>query len=232
MTRAALVWNENEHLRVAPLADDTPNVIGRADDATIRFSARTISRHQAALSCRNGVFAIQQLGASNPTLVDGATLTPERSPLALRDGAAIDVPDVRLVFHDLASADRLEFQARCSYCSRAVQPVDLVCWYCGTSIDNAPGVYAVPRSVICRLVAQSGATFDLCAGESLAFRGDGAIEVWRQGSRPNVPAVVAREDGAWLVLPPDTGLPDGSCRRLRCGTELHTVAGRFAVIVR
>ncbi|HZQ38141.1 MAG TPA: FHA domain-containing protein [Dehalococcoidia bacterium] len=232
MTRAALVWCENEHLRVAPLPDDTPTVIGRAGDATLRFDARTLSRHQAAVSCRNGVYAIQQLGASNPTLVDGAVLTPERPPLTLRDGAAIELPEVRLVFHDLAAADRLEFQARCGYCSRAVQPVDLVCWYCGTSIDSAPGVFAVPRSVVCRLVAQNGASFDLCASESLAFRGDGAIEIWRQGSRPSVPAVVAREDGAWLVLPPDAAEPEGSCRRLRSGTELHTVAGRFAVLVR
>lgn len=88
------------------------------------------------------------------------------------------------------------------------------------------------RNVTCRLVALGGAAYDLCAGESLAFRGDGAIEIWRQGSRPGVPAIVSREGGAWLVLPPDAGLPDGSCRRLRCGTELHTVAGRFAVIVR
>src|SRR5579883_2356976 len=203
MTRAALVWSENEHLRVAPVADDRPTVIGRADDATIRFAARTISRHQAAVACYNGTYAIQQLGASNPTLVDGVLLAPERPPLALRDGAAIDVPDARLVFHDLAAADRVEFQARCGYCSRAVQPVDLVCWYCGTAIDRAPDVYAVSRSVVCRLVSHSGATFDLCAGESLAFRGDGAVEIWRQGSRPSVPAVVARRDGAWLVLPPD-----------------------------
>jgi hypothetical protein len=232
MTRAALVWRENEHLRVAPLADDRTTVIGRAEDATIRFAARTISRHQAAVTCYNGIYAIQQLGASNPTLVDGAVLTPERPALALHDGAAIDVPETRLVFHDLAAADRLEFLARCNYCSRAVQPVDLVCWYCGTAIDSAPGVYAVPRNVVCRLVSQSGDSFDLCSGESLAFRGDGAIEIWRQGSRPSVPAVVAREDGAWLVLPPDATLPEGSCRRLKCGTELHTVAGRFAVIVR
>jgi len=232
MTRAALVWNDNEHLRVAPLADDARTVIGRAGDATVRFDARTLSRHQAAVACQNGIFAIQQLGASNPTLVDGAVLTTERPPIPLRDGAAIEVPDVRIVFHDLAAADRVEYQTRCNYCSRAVQPVDLVCWYCGTAIDNAPGVYAVPRSVVCRLVAQSGAVFDLCAGESLAFRGDGAIEIWRQGSRPSVPAVVATEDSVWLVLPPDSSLPDGSCRRLRCGTELHTVAGRFAVIVR
>jgi hypothetical protein len=232
MTRAALVWSENERLRVAPLADDAPTVIGRAEDATVRFSTRTVSRHQAALACRDGVFAIQQLGASNPTLVDGALLTPERPPLPLRDGAAIDVPDRRLIFHDLAAADRVEYQTRCGFCARSVQPVDLVCWYCGTAIDNAPSVYAVPRNVICRLVAEGGAVFDLCAGESLVFRGDGAVDIWRQGSRPNVPAIVASADGAWLVLPPDTGLPEGSCRRLRCGTELHTVAGRFAVIVR
>ncbi len=232
MTRAAFVWIDNEHLRLAPLAEDAMSVIGRAEDATIRLPARTISRHQAAVFCINGAFAIQQLGTSNPTLVDGKALEPRRAPIALRDGAEIAVPEMRLVFHDLAAADRVEYLTRCGFCSRAVQPTDLVCWYCGTSLDNAPSVYAVQRSVACRLVAQSGGVFDLRAGESLAFRGDGAVDVWRQGSRPHLPAVVAREDGAWLVLPPDLSPPEGSCRRLRSGTELHSGAGAFVVIVR
>jgi len=217
---------------MAPLAEDAAAIIGRAEDATVRLSARTVSRYQAAVTCTAGIFAVRQLGASNPTLVDGTALSPQQAPIALRDGAAIDVPEVRLTFHDLASADRVEYQLRCGFCARVVQPRDLACWYCGTSIDSAPSIYAVQRRVRCRLVARDGAVFDLCPGESLAFRGAGTPDLWRQGSRPQVPSVLAREDGAWLVLPPDAGTPQGSCRPLRCGTELHTGAGAFLVIVR
>ncbi|HEY7295772.1 MAG TPA: FHA domain-containing protein [Dehalococcoidia bacterium] len=232
MTRAALVWSDNEHLRMATLAEDVANLIGRADDATVHLTARTVSRRQATVVCMGGAFAIQHVGTTNPTFVDGAALEPQRAPTALRDGAEIDVPDLRLTFHDLAAADRVEYHTRCGYCSRSLRPADLVCWYCGTSLDSASSVYAVQRSVACRLVAQGGAVFDLCSGESLAFRGDGAVDVWRQGSRPNMPAVVAREDGVWLMLPPDVATPAGSCRRLRSGIELHTGAGSFIVIVR
>ncbi len=74
-----------------PLAayfDDDGGMIGRSETARLSLAdpVRMVSRFHAHISFRGGVFSIEDMGSTNPTVVNGTVLSPnQRFELALGD---------------------------------------------------------------------------------------------------------------------------------------------------
>ncbi len=92
---AKLVWEKGEE----PLFTGR-NIIGRDADAAIRVDDRTISRHHAAIVIRDGRATIEDLQSKNGTFLDGNRVS---SPVELRDGAALEVGSVRMVYREIST---------------------------------------------------------------------------------------------------------------------------------
>ena len=80
-----------EGVTPAPLAahfDDDGGMIGRSETARLSLPdpTRTVSRFHAHVSCRDGIYYLEDMGSTNPTLVNGTVLTAnQRYELALGD---------------------------------------------------------------------------------------------------------------------------------------------------
>jgi DNA-binding winged helix-turn-helix (wHTH) protein len=86
----SLVWGTRE----IGLAEGV-NLIGRADECTVRIDSPRVSRHHARILVRNGQAAIEDLGSKNGTLV-GRHRVERSTPLA--DGDQVQVGSAVLFY--------------------------------------------------------------------------------------------------------------------------------------
>jgi pSer/pThr/pTyr-binding forkhead associated (FHA) protein len=77
------------------------NVIGRAENASIRLDAAGVSRRHARIVVSAGGVTIEDLDSKNGTTVRGERVT---APRALVDGDDVSVGSVRLLFRQMSSA--------------------------------------------------------------------------------------------------------------------------------
>lgn len=200
--RTALVLDAGGDLRVFPVPTGGVR-LGRGADADIRLEGDTVSRLHAAVHAEGDGFVIEHLSATNPTHVNDVAI--ERT-VPLADGDQLRLGSAQLTFHDLASGDRLS-GPMCSHCSRENRPDDHDCWYCGTSLLNAPTNVLAKREVSCRLVAAEGIAHDLMSGESFGVSASGTGSVHRQGEIVEGVASIARLEGEAAHTPDPS--PDG-----------------------
>lgn len=235
MTTNALTWPEGGRLRVVELAEGQSYVMGRAPGSAIMINDNTVSRQQALVKAGGAGFVLENLSGTNPTRVNG---NPAVAPVFLGDGDQVHAGTVTMVFHDLAAIDRLGGPV-CSHCGRENGADDKDCWYCGTSLVNAPTTIRNRQSAVCRLVAVSGARYDLYATDALVVQLDGSAAMTRsEGAPAGAPLAVTVEAGR-ATLRVAAGTPatvnggaavDGYA--LRSGDEVTLGAGRFTAIVR
>ena len=95
-------------------------ILGRADDAQVRFSDASISRHHVRIQLVGGVYSIRELGSSNGTQLDGR---PVRGTVNLRprcrirlgkrtavEFTAMDSAGLRRAWHRLRLEARLDLE--------------------------------------------------------------------------------------------------------------------------
>jgi pSer/pThr/pTyr-binding forkhead associated (FHA) protein len=73
---------------------DTVATIGRSPDSTVHLADTSVSRRHAELRPAGDGWAVADIGSTNGTRVNGATVTERR----LKDGDVITVGDVQLRF--------------------------------------------------------------------------------------------------------------------------------------
>jgi hypothetical protein len=237
MTRAAVVWAENGHLRVAEVPEHVPCVIGRAPDAGVVVNNQTVSRQHALIRAQAGVFLVEHLSRVNPTWVNNVVVD---RPTRLADGNALRVGTVELVFHDLAAADQVVSRFVCGHCQRENKRTDKECWYCGTSLVTAPSATLQRIYAVCRIVPAGGGAHTLYPGDRFLIRPGGGGELQRSGTIAGneIAAVEIRDNRPVLVLrAPDPSLtvndrPAVDGQPLRTGDEIQAGPARFAVIAR
>ena len=175
MTRVALSWPMDHQVKVVPLELGSTSVIGRSQEAGVFIDNPTISRQHAAITVSGpgstGVSSIEHLSHTNPTWVNGAQIG---STAQLHDKDTITIGEVTLVFHDLAGGDRLSGPV-CNVCGRENDETGRDCWYCGTSLLNAPTMIRKRTPVVCRVVNHAGESVDLYPERALALGADGSI---------------------------------------------------------
>ncbi len=233
MARAAFVWTSDGALRASPIPEGGAR-IGRGAEVEIRVDAQTVSRVQASVGLEGDHFVIENVSTTNPTKLNGVVIE-RRVPLS--DGDEVQAGSLALIFHDLAAADRLS-GPMCSHCSRENLGTDADCWYCGTSLVNAPTTILQRREVACRLVSATGEHHDLLTEESLTFDNDGAPMVVRAGTDlpAGQPAIQVRDMEPRLVEAGDTlrvnGEPASADQRLATGDRVDMGKASLLVIAR
>lgn len=230
MTLAALVEGAAQTPRVYPVPA-AGGAIGRSPSAGIRLEDETVSRMHAAIRRENDAFVIENRSTKNVTRVDGVALS---GPTPLADGATIELGRVRLRFHDLSAGDRLS-GPRCSYCERENLATANDCWYCGTSLVNAPTSVIERRPVVCRLVARDESVHDLLPNMTLQVAGDGNVRLAPAADMASAGQV--RTDGDWAQVTAAEGAtvngePAAAGRTLRTGDLLLVGDAAFLVIAR
>jgi DNA-binding winged helix-turn-helix (wHTH) protein len=86
--RLFLVWEQRE----MPLMDGA-NVVGRAEDATIRIDSPSVSRYHARILVANGAATLEDFQSKNGSYLNGTRLA---APAALSDGSEIRLGGVVL----------------------------------------------------------------------------------------------------------------------------------------
>ena len=234
MVRTALVLEADDGREVFPIPAGGVR-LGRGADADVRISGDTVSRVHAAVRPEAEGYVIENLSQTNATHVNDVAID---RPVPLADGDRLRLGSARLTFHDLAAGDRIS-GPMCSHCSRENRSDDHDCWYCGTSLINAPTNVLAHRAVICRLVSAAGEVHDLLPGESFAVTASGAGAVQRDGQTLSDATTIARLDGEQAIVPespPDAlRLNDSAARpreRLSSGDSLRWGDTVFVVITR
>lgn len=244
MTRAALSWIDGERLRVTELADTGACTIGRQPGSTVDLSdpARqtlygTVSRRHAEIHAGGGGYLVAHLSQTNPTRVNGADVPADR-PRRLADRDVIGIGRLRLMFHDLAAADRLSGLI-CPACGRENDPSRADCWYDGTNLAGALSAARYHIRVGCRLLAASDqAAIDV--HHELTFQASGSALL--QSRLPGIARITVDADGPTLVASADASasapvtvngqpVPSGG-QRLCSGDEVHAAGQAYVVVVR
>ncbi|GAB5558936.1 MAG: hypothetical protein SynsKO_05830 [Synoicihabitans sp.] len=90
-----LAWRDAEsgELRFSECSENETR-IGRSRDNSVVLSTKAISRHHAVITAEEGGFVITDLGSTNGTRVNGASITSGR----LGDGVLIELGGFPLVF--------------------------------------------------------------------------------------------------------------------------------------
>lgn len=91
-----LEWDQRQLLLM-----NGANVIGRAEEATIRIDSPGVSRHHARILVADGGATLEDLHSKNGTFLNGALLSV---PAVLSEGDAIKVGKVVLTFRVVSSA--------------------------------------------------------------------------------------------------------------------------------
>ncbi len=228
-------------LRVADLSPYAPAEVGRSREASIVLDDATVSRRHFRIYFDSGSFVLENMSQTNPTRIAGTAIA---QPVRLSDQTPIRAGELDLVFHDLTAGDRFSGPV-CSHCGRENSGGERDCWYCGTSLVNAPTTVRERRLVGCRVIAASGAPRDLYPGQRLAFLADGNLDPGRTGEPP------PRGEVGWLELPAEGAGARGPVYRatpaamfqvngagpsdgqpVRTGDQLLAGAARFTVAVR
>lgn len=224
MRTLALSWAAGGESSLAGLADDGRTIVGRSAEVDVVIDDPTVSRRHVAVHVQAGTTAIENLSATNPARLNGV---PVAGSAQIADGDVLTVGNVAVTFHDLAARDRRSGPV-CHVCRRENDPAEHDCWYCGTSLLNAPTTIREPRPVICRVVALTGAWADLFAGRALVLDPGGTIESTPQQRVPaNAPRVEER-DGRGVYVPG----AEESAQELRTGSKLSVQRANFSVICR
>ncbi len=233
MARAAFVWTSDGALHASPIPEGGAR-IGRGAEAEVRVDARTVSRVQASVEPEGDHFVIENVSTTNPTKLNGIVIE-RRVPLS--DGDEVQAGSLALIFHDLAAADRLS-GPMCSHCSRENLATDADCWYCGTSLVNAPTTILQRREVACRLVSAMGEHHDLLTNESLTVDEGGAPIVVRAGADlpAGQPAIQVRDTEPRVIEAGDTVRVNGESvvadQRLSTGDSVDIGKASLLVIAR
>lgn len=198
MPRAALTWIDDEQLCVASMPDDAPASIGRATDATVSIELPALSRQHARVVRAGGRFVLEHLSQTNPTLVNGESVEASRP---LEDHDVIEAGPAAITFHDLDAAAR-ELGVACHHCGRENPVGQYDCWYCGSSLVNAPTMVG-REPVVCRVVSADGERFDLLASNTLTFDGEGVASMTMDdaasGASNGGPRIELRGGELWLT---------------------------------
>jgi len=225
----ALTWPTPASVNVALLTPGRRVVIGRNAEADITIDDPRISREHLAITAAaepNGIHTLEHLSHTNPTLVGGQAVA---GVVNITDGTAIQIGDASLVFHDLHARDRISGPV-CHICGRENTDADRDCWFCGTSLLNAPTTLRELRPVALRVVSSTGRWGDLYAGRWLALRPDGSVESLRDAPAAGTVAVHV-ENGLPTLL--DTrGEPGSNPPQLVTGANLAVDDALFAFIAR
>jgi pSer/pThr/pTyr-binding forkhead associated (FHA) protein len=225
----ALTWPTSASVNVALLAPGRRVVIGRSAEADISIDDPRISREHLAITAAsepNGSHTLEHLSHTNPTLVSGQAVA---GVVNITDGTVIQIGDASLVFHDLHARDRISGPV-CHICGRENTDTQRDCWFCGTSLLNAPTTLRELRPVTLRVVSSTGRSEDLYAGQWLALRPDGSVESLTDQPATGTVAVHL-EDGLPALL--DTRTEAGSNPpQLVTGANLAVDDALFAFIAR
>ncbi len=225
----ALSWPSAGSVNVSPLAPGRRVVVGRSEQADVSIVDPRISREHLAITTSgepNGTHLLEHLSHTNPTLVGGQIVT---GVIPIADGAVIQIGDVSLIFHDLHARDTISGPV-CHNCGRENADADRDCWFCGTSLLNAPTTLREHRNVMLRAVSHTGQWADLYAGKWLALRPDGTLESLK--TEPPAGAVsVFVENGSAALLDsrPEHGSEEVS---LSTGANLTVDGAVFGFIAR
>jgi hypothetical protein len=171
----ALTWLGPASVNVARLVPGRRVVVGRSAQADISIDSPTISREHLAITTAarpDGAHQVEHLSHTNPTIIGGQTIA---GVVSLTDGAVIQIGDVTLLFHDLRARDTISGPV-CHVCGRENTDAERDCWFCGTSLLNAPTTLREMRNVALRAVSNSDQWADLYPGRWLALRPDGSVE--------------------------------------------------------
>ena len=234
MTRAALIWSSGDTQKLAELHEGSPTVVGRAPESDVRIDDPTVSRKQAVFSEEAGHYVLENVSQTNVAKVNGVAVD---RPVPLTDRDSLNLGVVQLTFHDLQAGDRLSGPL-CSHCSRENMGNDKDCWYCGTSLVNAPTAILSKKKVVFRIVAAGGQAFDVHAGETFFETAPGEATLGHAEQVPENPGLVISPEGdknAKLIstgsaLTVNGNPPAGDS--LHTGDVLSTGAGNYLVIVR
>jgi DNA-binding winged helix-turn-helix (wHTH) protein len=90
-----VVWQD----RSLPLVAGS-TILGRADEADLRFDLPGVSRHHARIDIKHGAITLEDLGSRNGTYLRGERITGRA---ALTDGDEIRLGPVRLTFRLVSS---------------------------------------------------------------------------------------------------------------------------------
>jgi FHA domain-containing protein len=233
MSRFALTWVVGPRPEAFELDPARAYVIGRDPSSEVVLDHPTVSRRQAELRGEGSRMTIENLSATNPTKLAGV---PIRETVELEDGSTISAGEVPVSYWDLASGDRLS-GPRCSHCNRENSAADQECWFCGTSLVNAPTTIRSKLRVACRLVGPDGVHSVLDEGV-LEFAADGSVLAGRSTGGADAQSITVHEGEARLVgegpasIEGVTSEPGQPSRPLVTGD--HVVAGgrTYVVIVR
>jgi len=234
MTRAALVWTTANAQRLAHLKDGAPNIVGRAEGSDVLIDDPTVSRRQAVVSTDSGRYVLENVSQTNVATVNGVRVD---RPVPLSDGDTLNIGNVQLTFHDLQAGDRLSGPL-CSHCSRENMSTDKDCWYCGTSLVNAPTTILSTKKVAFRMISGSGEKHDVHSGETFVINAEGSAEVVRDEKLPAAVMLAVKpnaEKGAEVVDASGTLSINGSppsADVLQTGDLVAAEATQFLVIVR
>jgi hypothetical protein len=232
MARFALTWTDDGRPFAIDLDPTRDHLIGRDPRADIVIPGPTVSRQHAVLHGLRTGFTVENASFTNPTRLAGTAIS---GATRLENGAEIDTGGRRSRFWDLAAGDRLSGPI-CSHCGHESSPKDDDCWFCGTSLVNAPSEIRHTRRVVCRLVDADGNVVDLLEEHALRFAADGrATSVAAEPASEDASVTIA--DGRPVVrdsrVAAEAG--DGSAigdRPLATGDVVRSGPRTYVVIVR
>ena len=222
----ALTWRDSDAPRARNLDRAGSTSIGRAEGATVRLDDAEVSRDHADIHFESGHFVLANRSRTNPTRINGRPV----EDAVLRDQDELLLGAVTLRFHDLGAHDAISGPI-CSHCGRENKATDKDCWYCGTSLVSAVSTLRTRRLVVGRILAETGESLDLYAGQS-ATLGQGAPALLLapgQGESASAPPteVSATEDGMVVA-----GTADGTGQSLTTGDIVEANGARYVIIVR
>ncbi len=116
---AEIRWLGGESVQAEPLGGDGPHGFGRDVDNSFVLADSGVSRHHARIVASGSGWAIEDLGSSNGTWVNGQRV----AHASLRDGDRIRLGGVELAFHDASAPPPLP-GAAIACASAAVPKVD------------------------------------------------------------------------------------------------------------